>query len=62
MSSAEHFNLGTAAGRGDSVYRANSARFSGTSIDSSRFGGKEIENSETNFVSSNKGIASSGTF
>lgn len=62
MRSADHFNLGTAAGRGDAVYKANSTVYGGTSINAAKYGGKETEGSETNYASSNKGIASSGTF
>ena len=62
MKTSDHFNLGTASGRGDGNYQANNPRFSGLGINAAKYGGKENTIGETNYATNSAGVAKSGTY
>jgi hypothetical protein len=62
MNTSDHFNLGTAAGRGDGNYQANSTRFGGLGINAAKYGGKENTIGEANYATNGRGVAKSGTY
>jgi hypothetical protein len=61
MGYVNELRAGLAGGRGTGSL-AISTRYDGLGINAKRYGGKEQEASETNYASSNKGIAGSGTW
>jgi hypothetical protein len=60
MSYVDELRTGLAGGRGLGS-PAISTRYDGLGINAAKYGGKEQEAGETNYASSNKGIAFSGT-
>jgi hypothetical protein len=61
MGYVNELRTGLAGGRGKGSL-AISTRYDGFGINAQKFGGKQTTSGETNYVSSNKGIASSGSY
>jgi hypothetical protein len=62
MKTSDHFNLGTAAGRGDVAYEANNPKFGGLGVNAAKYGGSQNTVGETNYAANSRGVAKSGTF